>query len=179
VKVEGQAVQKKRENVKSRKLKWLLPSPSLGYKVPTKPPPASSSLPNLPYLSLSLSFLSLSISERNPPCCSLLKMASSSSALPTLSASSLSSSSTKEIETPVAPGTYKPTPQEDIDAVYDIQGTIAHLGRVVPPAKSVSLQFPDHLLIDSVEVFRRIQKGLDGFGHGGRAFVLADTTYGR
>ncbi|KAL7415443.1 putative diphthamide synthesis protein-domain-containing protein [Mrakia frigida] len=103
---------------------------------------------------------------------------SSSSTLPTLSASSLSSSSTKEIETPVAPGTYKPTAPDDLDAVYDIPGTIAHLGRVVPPAKSVSLQFPDHLLIDSVEVFRRIQKGLDGFGHGGKAFVLADTTYG-
>ena len=103
----------------------------------------------------------------------------STSKLPTLSASSLSTPSANAIEAPIPAGTYKPTLADKIDSVYDIAGTIAHLGRVQPPAKSVSLQFPDHLLIDSVEVFRRIQKGLDSFGHGGRAFVLADTTYGR
>jgi hypothetical protein len=101
------------------------------------------------------------------------------SSLPTLSASSLSTPSSNAILAPLPSTPLNQTPPSEIDAVYDIPNTIAHLSRVSPPAKAVSLQFPDHLLPDSVQVFRTIQKALDGLGHGGKAFVLADTTYGR
>lgn len=99
--------------------------------------------------------------------------------LPTLSASSLSTPDSNAILAPVPTTPRHQTPSDKIDQVYDIPATLAHLARLDPPAKAVSLQFPDHLLPDSVEVFRRIQTALDALGHGAKAFVLADTTYGR
>lgn len=99
--------------------------------------------------------------------------------LPTLAAASLSTPSDHALHAPLPDHLPVQTPAELLDGKYDIPRTVAHLQRVQPPARAVSLQFPDELLGDSVEVFRRIQAGLDAVGYGGRAFVLADTTYGR
>lgn len=110
----------------------------------------------------------------NDPLDSLTSMA------PQLAANSLSTPSTNAIEA-TATLAYTPvqTPLDALPTIYDIPHTIAHLASLDPPAKNVALQFPDELLIDSVDVFRALQDGLDQIGKGGRAWVLADTTYGR
>lgn len=106
-------------------------------------------------------------------------MASADTPLPTLSSSSLSTSSSHAFEAPIPSCSTQITPPHLLAEKYDLAKTLAHLRRLAPPAANVALQFPDELLGDSVEVFRRVQAELDIIGHGGRAWVLGDTTYGR
>lgn len=73
----------------------------------------------------------------------------------------------------------------DAAELYDVARTAHALvfgpdGRITPPLRRVALQFPDEALVDSVPVFRALQRALHALAgdDAPRLYILADTSYG-
>jgi hypothetical protein len=59
------------------------------------------------------------------------------------------------------------------EEAYEIDRTLQLLKK--GNFKTIALQFPDDILLDSAEVSRRIKDGIEGV----KTYILADTSYGR